>query len=111
MSQMGGPGYRPTAKSNIYTVLVAIAFLALVGGIISVWLRGKELYGTSNPFDMKVEIKEPPKVRPVTPSTDTTAPSAGTSATPPASGTGGTTPPTAPGTGAPTTPPVPPSGN
>ncbi len=107
MSQMGGPGYRPAAKSNIYTVLVIIAFLALVGGIISVWLRGKELYGTSNPFDMKVEIKEPPKVRPAAPvpaADPAAAPAAGAPAAPGSrSATPGT--PAAPGT-PPATPPA-----
>lgn len=112
MSQMGGPGYRPAARSNIYTVLVAIAFLALVGGIISVWLRGKELYGSSNPFDMKIEIKEPAKVKPVAPGTE--APAAAPGATP-ASGTtpasGGATPPAAGTNTPPAGPTAPPAGN
>ncbi len=106
MSQMGGPGYRPTAKSNIYTVLVAIAFLALVGGIISVWLRGKELYGTSNPFDMKVEIKEPAKVKPAVPVTDAPAAAPGNTPAPGSGSTPATGTPPAPGA-----PATPPSGN
>jgi hypothetical protein len=116
MSQMGGPGYRPSAKSNIYTVLVVIAFLALVGGIVSVWLRGKELYGSSNPFDMKVEIKEPSKTRPAAPAADAaasgaapaaggTAPAAGGAAAPAAPAAGGAAP-AAPGAPAAPTPPA-----
>jgi hypothetical protein len=99
---MGPTGYKPAASSNIYTVLVAIALLALIGGIVAVWLRGKELYGSSNPFDMTVQIQEPVKARPAAPAAeaapapaaDATAPAAG--ATPPADAPASETPATPP---------------
>ena len=106
MSQMGGPGYRPTPKSNVYTVMVAIAMVALVFGIVSVIMRSRELYPNFSPFDMKIEIREPGKLpkasvteTPATPSTATTPPGAATPGTP-ATPTGGApaTPPTPPAT-------------
>lgn len=56
MSQFPGqPTAKPAARSTIYTVLVAIAFVALVGGITFVCIRNAELYNVS-PFDLNVEV-------------------------------------------------------
>jgi len=41
---------RRPAPSNIYTVLVVIATVALFAGIAFVWVRSNQLFGTSNPF-------------------------------------------------------------
>lgn len=97
MSQMGQTGIKPSASSNIYTVLVAIAMLALIGGIVAVMLRSKELYGTTNPFDLTVDIKEPVKAKPAAPAPAEAAPTGGA--------TGGTAP-TTPVTPTTTTPPA-----
>jgi flagellin-like protein len=37
-------------SSNIYTVLVFIAFLVVLAGVAYVWYRSYELTGTINPF-------------------------------------------------------------
>lgn len=37
-------------SSNIYTVLVFIAFLVVLAGVAYVWYRSYELTGTMNPF-------------------------------------------------------------
>lgn len=37
-------------SNNIYTVLVFIAFLAVLAGVIYVWYRSYQLTGTLNPF-------------------------------------------------------------
>ena len=38
-------------RNNVYTVLVAVAFLALVFGIVFVWLQTTALSGETNPFE------------------------------------------------------------
>jgi len=43
---------KASARSNIYTVLVFIAFLMLACGVGYVWYRNVKLFGTSNPFDV-----------------------------------------------------------
>lgn len=37
-------------SSNIYTVLVFIAFLVVLAGVAYVWYRSYQLTGTMNPF-------------------------------------------------------------
>ncbi len=37
-------------SSNVYTVLMAVAFIALLLGVIFVWMRFSEVTGESNPF-------------------------------------------------------------
>ncbi len=55
MSQMSS---RPTGTRrtkpplNVYTVLSAVAAIALLGGIIFLWVRSNELFGTTNPFEI-----------------------------------------------------------
>ena len=43
---------RSSASSNIYTVLVVVATIALVVGIYMVYTQGVKLFGTSNPFEI-----------------------------------------------------------
>lgn len=48
------PLVRPTrpASSNIYTALTFVALAALLFGIIFVWVRGHQLFGTMNPLEV-----------------------------------------------------------
>ena len=41
-----------SAVNNVYTVLAAIAAVALAAGVVYVWFRAAELFGTSNPFEL-----------------------------------------------------------
>ena len=43
---------RSSASSNIYTVLVVVAFLALAVGIEEVCRHSNRLFGTSNPLEI-----------------------------------------------------------
>jgi hypothetical protein len=55
MTQLGGTVGRHarSAGNNIYTVLVIIAFVAVVIGIVAVWVRSTQLYPkVGNPFDV-----------------------------------------------------------
>ncbi|MEX2671187.1 MAG: hypothetical protein WD294_03640 [Phycisphaeraceae bacterium] len=45
-------GSRGSAGHNIYTVLLAVAFVALLLGVGIVWWRFAELFDTANPFDV-----------------------------------------------------------
>jgi len=49
-----GASRRGGASSNIYTVLVVIAFLVLAVAIGYVWVRSSSLFGGGNPFEVKV---------------------------------------------------------
>lgn len=49
MAEFGQRNVGP-ARSNIYTVLLAIAFLMLVSAIGYVWFRSVSLFDDSNPF-------------------------------------------------------------
>ena len=40
----------PPGRTDVYTVLVIVAFLALLVGIGFVWYRGGVLFDTGNPF-------------------------------------------------------------
>ena len=58
----GVPGVRNMAETggtrsggmshNVYTVLLGVAFLALLIGVGYVWYRFADLFGTPNPFDL-----------------------------------------------------------
>lgn len=39
-------------KSNVYTVLIVIAFLVLVVGVGTLYRAQQQLFGTSNPFEV-----------------------------------------------------------
>ncbi|MFA9478713.1 hypothetical protein ACERK3_10430 [Phycisphaerales bacterium AB-hyl4] len=43
-------GTRGGASHNVYTVLLAAAFVALLLGVGFVWWRFAELFDTANPF-------------------------------------------------------------
>lgn len=45
---------RSTPGSDVYTVLVFIALLALIVGVVYVWYRSGQLYGSWNPFSFEV---------------------------------------------------------
>jgi hypothetical protein len=57
MTQLNtGPGLpprRPAPSSNIYTVLVVVAFVALVAGIATMVVRNNQLFGTYNVFNVE----------------------------------------------------------
>ena len=66
MTQLGTtppPGPRGKAPNNIYTVLALIALVALVVGIIFVWVRSYQLFDTAHPFKQlkssRVELVAP----------------------------------------------------
>ncbi|MAE63268.1 MAG: hypothetical protein CMJ18_03265 [Phycisphaeraceae bacterium] len=40
-------------SNNVYTVLIAIAFLALLIGIGYIWIKSNSFFGTSNPFEVE----------------------------------------------------------
>ena len=40
------------APSNVYTVLVVIAFLMLASAVGYVWYRSHQLFGSQNPFEV-----------------------------------------------------------
>jgi hypothetical protein len=46
MAQQGSP------SSNIYTILVLAALLALVVAVAYLWVRSGQLFGTTNPFEI-----------------------------------------------------------
>ena len=37
-------------RNNVYTVLVGAALIALIFGVVYIWMRNKELTGNANPF-------------------------------------------------------------
>ncbi|MEX0654558.1 MAG: hypothetical protein WDZ31_02855 [Phycisphaeraceae bacterium] len=41
-----------TVGNNVYTVLLAVAFVALLLGVGFVWYRYAELFETANPFSV-----------------------------------------------------------
>ncbi len=47
-----GRGRSGPASSNVYTVLMIIAFLVLVTAIGYVWYTSAELFGPGNPFEV-----------------------------------------------------------
>ncbi len=49
-------------RSDIYTLLMLIACLALLVGIGFIWYRGAELFGTSNPFEVVSQRDRPAPV-------------------------------------------------
>ena len=53
MTQLGTTpsGPRRKASNNIYTVLALIALVALIVGIIFVWVRSFQLFGAGHPFE------------------------------------------------------------
>ncbi len=50
MSQMGRPPRRRPARSNIYTILIAVTLVALGIGIAFLWTANTTLTGESDPF-------------------------------------------------------------
>lgn len=45
-----GRSNRAKADNNVYTVLAAIALVALLAGVIYVWFRSAALFDAANPF-------------------------------------------------------------
>jgi len=55
MTQLGGQltgGTSYQASNNIYTVLALIAMGVLLAGIVFLWVRSTQLFGTSTPFEI-----------------------------------------------------------
>jgi hypothetical protein len=50
-TNLGNRG-RSKPSSDIYTVLVIVAFIALAGAIAVVWLRSAAVFGTKHPFEI-----------------------------------------------------------
>ncbi len=55
---------RTPGRSDIYTLLMVIAILALAIGIGFVWHRGSTLFDAGHPFDV---VSVPPSGQPATP--------------------------------------------
>ncbi|MEX0777236.1 MAG: hypothetical protein WD042_16150 [Phycisphaeraceae bacterium] len=56
MSQFGTPGSsrstQTSGSSNVYTVLALIAALVIVAGIVYLAIKGNQLTGQGNPFNV-----------------------------------------------------------
>ncbi|MCC5830077.1 MAG: hypothetical protein JJU36_11580 [Phycisphaeraceae bacterium] len=39
-----------TAPPNVYTVLLLVAFVALLAGVVTLWITNTDLTGQGNPF-------------------------------------------------------------